>query len=60
MSVIVIVGGGGAGGGTKPENREVVPTEGGAEIVENGQSLATFTGPNAIDNAIKYLKVMKG
>lgn len=45
---------------TKPNQREAIQTPEGAEIIENGQSLATFTGPNAYDNAIKYLKVMKG
>lgn len=44
---------------TKPQ-REAVETAEGAEIIENGQSVASFTGPNAYDNAIKYLKVMKG
>lgn len=59
MSVIIIVGGGGTGG-TKPQQREAVEAPEGAEIVENGQSVATFTGPNAYDHAIRYLKVMKG
>jgi hypothetical protein len=45
---------------TKPTQREVVETAEGAEITENGQSVASFTGPNAFDNAIRYLKVMKG
>lgn len=39
---------------------EAFRTEEGAEIIHDGQSVATFTGPNAYDNAIKYLKVMKG
>lgn len=39
----------------------VVETVEGAEIQdESGQSVATFTGESAYDNAIKYLKVMKG
>ncbi len=45
---------------TKPNQREAIQTAEGAEIIENGQSVATFTGPNAYDHAIRYLKVMKG
>lgn len=54
MSTIIII--------TPPPKKEqrAVETSDGAEIIENGQSVATFTGPNAYDNAIKYLKVMKG
>lgn len=54
MSTIIVI--------TPPTKKEqrVVETPEGAEIVENGQSVATFTGPNAYDNAIKYLKTMKG
>lgn len=44
----------------KKDPRRVVETEEGAEIVEAGQAVATFTGDDAYDNAIKYLKVMKG
>lgn len=44
----------------KKEQRVAVETPEGAEIVENGQQVASFTGPNAYDNAIRYLKVMKG
>lgn len=53
MSTIIIIG-----GGTKPT--KVVETAGGAEIQDdNGLTVATFSGPEAYDNAIKYLKVMK-
>lgn len=53
--VIIIIG-------NNPPKKEqrLVETSDGAEIVENGQSVATFTGPNAYDHAIRYLKVMKG
>lgn len=45
----------------KPEANRVVETTDGAEIQNaEGQSVATFTGESAYDNAIKYLKVMKG
>lgn len=44
----------------KKEQRQVERTAEGAEITQDGQAVATFTGPNAYDNAIKYLKVMKG
>lgn len=53
--VIIIIG----NNPTKKEQR-VVETAEGAEIQENGQSVATFTGENAYENAIRYLKVMKG
>jgi hypothetical protein len=52
--VIVIIG------NNPPRPGRVVETAEGAEIQQDGQSVATFTGPNAYDNAIKYLKVMKG
>jgi hypothetical protein len=39
--------------------RHVIEVAEGAEILENGQSIASFIGENAYDNAIKYLKVMK-
>ena len=46
---------------TKPNANRVVETPEGAEIVgAEGNSVATFNGPEAYDNAIKYLKVMKG
>lgn len=46
---------------TRPNANRVVETEGGAEIHgEEGSAVATFEGPNAYENAIKYLKVMKG
>jgi len=45
---------------TKDPRRQIVETPEGAEIHENGLSIATFTGEAAYDNAIKYLKVMKG
>lgn len=53
MSTIIII--------TPPPKklRKVVETPEGADIVENGQSVATFTGENAYENAIKYLKAMK-
>lgn len=53
--VIIIIG-------NNPPKKEqrVVETQEGAEIQENGQSVATFTGEAAYDNAIRYLKVMKG
>lgn len=44
----------------KDPKREAVQSPEGAEITQDGQTVATFTGPNAYDNAIKYLKVMKG
>lgn len=45
----------------KPEANRVLETDGGAEIQDaSGSAVATFEGPNAYDNAIKYLKVMKG
>jgi hypothetical protein len=53
MSTIIII--------TPPKKEQrVVETEEGADIVVDGQSVATFTGDNAYENAIKYLKVMKG
>jgi hypothetical protein len=56
VSTIIIIG-----GGTKPNANRVVETAEGAEIQDSsGMSVATFVGPNAYDNAIKYLKVMKG
>lgn len=46
---------------TKPNANRVVETEAGAEIQnEEGSAVATFEGPQAYENAIKYLKVMKG
>lgn len=55
MSTIIIIG-----GGTKPNANKVVETTDGAEIQDqNGLTVATFTGAEAYDNAIKYLKVMK-
>lgn len=44
----------------KDPKRESVETDEGAAITQDGQTVATFTGPNAYENAIKYLKVMKG
>ena len=54
MSTIIII--------TPPKQPErVVETEAGAEIQnEHGSAVATFEGPQAYENAIKYLKVMKG
>ena len=54
MSTIIII--------TPPKKkaqRQAVETADGAEIVEGGQAVATFTGPNAYDNAFKYLRAMK-
>lgn len=46
---------------TKPNANRVIETDGGAEIQDaSGSAVATFEGPSAYDNAIKYLKVMKG
>ena len=53
--VIIIIG----NNPPKKEQRVAEPADG-AEIQENGQSVATFTGEAAYDNAIKYLKGMKG
>lgn len=44
----------------QPNANRVVETDGGAEIQNaTGSAVATFEGPNAYENAIKYLKVMK-
>lgn len=53
MSTIIII--------TPPKQpKRVVETEAGAEIQnEQGSAVATFEGPQAYENAIKYLKVMK-
>lgn len=59
MSTVIIIGGGGGGG--QNQNRQAVETPEGAEIKDgDGLTTATFCGPNAYENAIKYLKVMKG
>lgn len=56
MSTIIIIG-----GGTRPTENKIVDTAEGAEIRDdNGLTVATFSGPEAHENAIKYLKVMKG
>lgn len=55
MSTIIIIT-------PKPPQRvaQVVETNEGAAIVnEEGQSVATFSGPEAYEKAIRYLKVMK-
>lgn len=45
----------------KPNANRVVETDAGAEIVNvEGNSVATFSGPEAYEYAIRYLKVMKG
>lgn len=56
MSTIIII--------TPPKKpnaaNRVLETPDGADIVNaEGQSVATFTGPEAYDQAIRYLKVMK-
>lgn len=53
--VIIIIG----NNPSKKEQRGVETAEG-VEIQQDGQSVATFSGPNAIDNAIRYLKGTKG
>jgi hypothetical protein len=54
MSTIIII--------TPPKKdpRRVVENNDGVEIVEGNQTIATFNGPDASENAIRYLKVMKG
>lgn len=55
MSTIIIIG-----GGTKPNANKIVQTPEGADIQDdNGLTVATFSGAEAYENAIKYLKVMK-
>lgn len=55
MSTIIIITPPG-----RPNANRVVETEGGAEVInDQGTTVAQFSGDNAYENAIKYLKVMK-
>lgn len=55
MSTIIIITPPG-----RPNANRVVETNEGADILsENGQQVATFTGADAYEKAIRYLKVMK-
>jgi hypothetical protein len=44
----------------KQQNRVVADADGARIVDAEGVDQATFNGPEAYDNAIKYLKVMKG
>lgn len=55
MSTIIIITPPG-----RPNANRVIETNEGADIVNNdGQQVAAFTGADAYDKAIRYLKVMK-
>lgn len=55
MSTIIIITPPG-----RPNANRVVETNEGADIVnDSGQQVATFSGPEAYEKAIRYLKVMK-